>query len=154
MIILDEMGGRTIKLFIPFEFNGKKITSITVGPLKFGHSLRWAAGDWKEAIDFLVELAGVEDAVIRELRFPDADRVMESFLAILPADIRDDIANGRIPVKKTEDQMAELQQAIEEAKAAKANGGGAQDVPLEHLQGPGVPLPEGETGFDLSDEQP
>lgn len=155
MISMDKSGGRTVHLFIPFEYNGKKIESITLAPLRFGHSLRWAKGDWKEAVDFLVELAGVEDGVIRDLRYPDADRVMEAFLSLVTQDIRDDIANGRIPLKPTdpEERVKELQEALRQTEASMPTNG--RGVPLdEQLLGPGAPLPPMETGFDLSDEQP
>ena len=158
MISMDKSGGRTIHLFIPFEHNGKRIESITLSPIMLGHTLRWGAGDWQQSIDMLVEVAGVEDAVIRSLRYPDANRVMESFLSMLPPDIRDDIANGRIPEKRTtpEEALERVKQGLADVTAqtqALTNGGGgaAPDAP-QNFQGPGVPLPEAETGFDLSDE--
>ena len=156
MIIMDEMGGRTIKLFIPFEFNGKKIESITLAPMCFGHLLRWGTGDWKDSLALVVELAGVEEGVIRSLRYPDVNRVMEAFLAMMPTEIQQDIANGTIPQK----QLATPEEALERVRqnlaateqgvqAVATNGSGAMDAP-QNFQGPGVPLPE--TGFDLSDE--
>ena len=155
MISMDKNGGRTIHLFIPFEFDGRKIESITLAPVRFGHSLRWAAGDWRQSIHLLVELAGIEEAVIREIRYPDADRVMEAFLAMMPQEIRDDIANGRIPEKQptaaevVERARQRLAEATQTAQVATNGGGDDQGMP-QNFQGPGVPLPE--TGFDLSDE--
>ena len=138
MIVMEENGGRTVKLFIPFEFNGRKIDRISLAPMRFGHTLRWTAGDWKQSLDLLVELAGVEEPIIRELRYPDADRVMEAFLAMLPPEIRQDIAEGNIPQKRGEAPQPD---------GVVTNGSGA---PVET---PAAPLPEPvETGFDLSDE--
>jgi hypothetical protein len=154
MISLDKNGGRTIHLFLPFEYNGKKIESIVIGPMRFGHVLRWNEGDWKTAVALLTELAGVDEAVIRELRYPDADRVMDTFLQMLPPEIRNDISEGRIPVKPPLPESEE----VETPPQAASNGSGqAQDVPLEMIPGmigPGAPLPPVDTqpGFDLSDE--
>jgi hypothetical protein len=162
MISMDKNGGRTIHLFIPFEYKNKKVETITLSAPCLGHALRWTEGDWSSAIALLVELAGVDEAIIRSLRYPDADRVMDQFLTMLPPDIRTDIADGRIPVKSgltgtPEEQLAEVTAKLEavtaqaQARAAQVNGGEAgQRV---NMQGPGVPLPqEGEVGFDLSDE--
>jgi hypothetical protein len=162
MISMDKNGGRTIHLFIPFEHNKKKIESITLATPCFGHTLRWNDGDWPTSVALLVELAGVEEAIIRSLRYPDADRVMEQFLSMLPPEIRNDIAENRIPVKRSqgtpEQQLAEATAKLEAATAqARArvdqvrHGDGAA---MQDMQGPGDPLPQDdpETGFDLSDE--
>jgi hypothetical protein len=145
MISLDKTGGRTVHLFIPFEHNKKKIESITLAPLRFGHALRWSEGAWKSMVELLVELSGVEQAIIHELRYPDADRVMEAFMSMLTPEIRDDIANGRIPLKaETYDAEAE------EPRATNGRGG----EPMVALV-PGVPLPpeyDTQPGFDMSEE--
>ena len=147
MISLDKSGGRTIHLFIPFEFSGKQITQITLAPLRFGHVLRWNEGAWKTSIELLVELAGVEEAVIRELRYPDADRVMDSFMALMTPEIRNDIVDGRIPLKQP--TAWDDQPAPDDEARILTNGGGG-----EPLLGPGVPLPLDmqQPGFDMSEE--
>jgi hypothetical protein len=139
MISLDKAGGRTIHLFIPFEHNGKQITSITLAPLRFGHVLRWNEGAWKTMLELLVDLAGVDAAVLRELRYPDADRVMECFMTMLTPEIREDITNGRIP------QRVEMPEAEQEERVTNGSG-----EPVRTMVPPGVPLPE--AGFDLSEE--
>jgi hypothetical protein len=142
MIELHKTGGRTIHLFIPFEFNGKKIEAITLAPMRLGHTLRWATGDWKSSIEFLVELAGVDEAVIRELRYPDADRVMSAFMDLITPEIRTDIINGSVPQK-----YGFAREPDEEEKPRATNGSG------EEMEGPGAPLPPAEeAGFDLGEE--
>lgn len=145
MISMDKNGGRTVHLFIPFEFNKVKIEAITIAPLRLGHVLRWNEGAWKTSIELLVELAGVDESVIRELRYPDADRVMEAFMAMVTPEMREDMTIGRIPIK-TEDDLVE----VREEKATNGSG-----EPL----GPGVPLPDDmddytqpQAGFDMSEE--
>ena len=144
MITLDKSGGRTVHLFVPFEYNGKSVTQIALAPLRLGHVLRWNEGAWKTSIDLLVELAGVDEAVIRELRYPDADRVMDSFMALLTPQIRDDVVDGRIPLPRPD--ATSVQEPDEEARIL-TNGGGE---PI----GPGVPLPLDmqQPGFDMSEE--
>jgi hypothetical protein len=141
MISLDKTGGRTIHLYIPFEHNGKQITSITLAPLRLGHVLRWNEGAWKTSIELLVDMAGVDVAVIRELRYPDADRVLDSFMQMLTPEIREDITNNRIPRVVTIEPDDDAERVT--------NGSGELKMPPE-MMGPGTPLPE--TGFDLSEE--
>lgn len=147
MISMDKTGGRTVQLFIPFEFNGRKIESITLAPLRFGHVLRWNEGAWKTMVQLMVELAGVEEAVIRELRYPDADRVMEAFLSLLTPEIRSDISRGEIPQVIRPESPPPVHDE-ETAAILRTNGSG------QPIAGPGVPLPppEPEAGFDLSEE--
>jgi hypothetical protein len=141
MITLDKTGGRTIQLYIPFEFNKRKIETITLAPLRLGHVLRWNEGAWKTMIELLVELAGVEEAVIRELRYPDADRVIDAFMALLTPEIRNDIVNGQIPLKAED---------TDEAPRVTNGSGAPEEVDPVTMQGPGAPLPE--AGFDMSEE--
>lgn len=142
MISIDKTGGRTIQLFIPFEYKGKKVEAIVLSPMRFGHVLRWNDGDWQTMIGLLVELAGVDEAVIRELRYPDVDRVMEAFMSMLIPEIRDDILNNRVPLKREQPQQPAPQQQ-------RATNGGAVEIP----QGPGAPLPmDINPGFDLSED--
>lgn len=141
-MILHNNGSRTVELFIPFDYKGKKVEAITLAPLKLGHVLRWNEGAWKRSIDLLVEMAGVDEAVIRELRYPDADRVMETFLTMLTVEIRGDIDNNRIPIKREPEDVYR-----EDPEPVATNGSGN---PI----GPGVPLPafDQNPGFDMSEE--
>ncbi len=138
MITHSKAGGRIVELYIPFQFKGKAIEAITLSPVRFGDTIRWGEGAWKSSVELLTELAGVEEAIIRELRYPDADRVMEAFISLLPPEMRDDVATGRVPVPNPEAHQAD--------DVPKLNGGSQQ-------QGPGDPLPaDQEAGFDLGEE--
>jgi hypothetical protein len=154
MIKNDKNGGRAVDLYIPFEFKKQTIATITFSPLKLGHVLLWNEGHWKNMIEFMTELAGVEEAVIRELRYPDADRVTEAFMSLLTQELRNDIEVGRVPQKQTEKDKAEAQQGANDAFEATQrvlqtiDGGDGSG-----MTGPGVPLPPSiETGFDMGEE--
>jgi hypothetical protein len=143
MIVHEKNGGRTIHLFIPFEHNKQTISSITLGPLRFGHALRWGKGDFKDSMELLIDLAGVDQSVINNIRYPDATRVMDCFMEMLTPEIRDNIINGVVPLKP------EVEASEEPPRVT--NGGGGDDAML----GPGVPVPQfdpHQPGFDLSEE--
>jgi hypothetical protein len=137
MIRHEKTGGRSVELFIPFELGKKKIDAITFGPLKLGHVMLWNEGNWPSMMEFMAHLADVEIAVLRELRYPDADRVTEVFMSMLTPEIRNDVEIGRVP-----------QKIVEEQPVAATNGSG------EPIQGPGTPLPPEmmQPGFDLGEE--
>ena len=144
MIILDKTGGRTVQLYIPFEHNGKKIEHIAISALRLGHVRRWNEGVWKSVIALLADMAGVSETVIYDLRYPDADRVMDQFMALLTPEMREDVINNRVPLKPEID--GPLEEIDEPARATNGSG---------ELMGPGDPLPPGfdnQPGFDLSEE--
>jgi len=143
MIVSEKNGGRTVHLYLPFEYMGRRIESVTLSPLKFGHTLLWNEGHYKTMLELLIDLAGVEEAIIRDLRYPDADRVMETFTMMLTPQIREDIGNGIVPQKPPGIQQQEQPPPV-------TNGGGH---PMMPQQGPGEPLPfDSQPGFDMSEE--
>ncbi len=95
-------GGRQVRLYLPFSHGGKKITKITIGPSKLDHTMKWNAGQYASSIQLLCEMAGESEELIRQLRYPDAERVMAAFMANLPDVIRDHITSGTIPQTATE----------------------------------------------------
>jgi hypothetical protein len=143
MIKNDKTGGRTIDLFIPFEFNKKQVDAVVFGPLKLGHVMLWNEGHWGSMLEFMAELAGVDVVILRELRYPDADRVTEVFMGMLTPEIRNDVEVGRVPQKQTPEIIA-----------AGEAGRAANGETLESMLGPGVPIPPEmmQPGFDLSEE--
>lgn len=93
----DRLGGRLIELLIPFEFQGRKIEQIALKPICFDHMLRWQQGAFQSSLALLVALSGENEATLRMVRYPDADRVLAAMMEMLPDAIRTDITNGVIP---------------------------------------------------------
>jgi hypothetical protein len=132
MIVHEKNGGRTIFLYLPFDYRGRQVESITLSPFKFGHTLAWNDGKYRTMLDLLLEFTGVEESLIREFR--------------------EDITNGVIPQSREEppprQRPPQQQQPQEEYRP---NGGG----PPMAMMGPGDPLPlDEQPGFDMSDEAP
>lgn len=91
------MGGRRVELYVPFKHNNKWVKSIDLAPLTLGHTMRWQKGEYHDSIAMLTEIAGVAPEVIQGLRYPDADRVLHTFLEMLPQEVRDDVINNQLP---------------------------------------------------------
>jgi hypothetical protein len=91
-------GGRCIELFVPIEFLKAKIDAVTIRPVKLDHFLRWESGEISTALALLSELTGLQQAVLRQINYPDIERVMAAFVNMLPAKIAENINRGEVPV--------------------------------------------------------
>jgi hypothetical protein len=101
-IKVDRSGARSIELFMPFDFMGVHIDMVTLGPCVLDHTLRWKEAKFKDWFELMVDIAQVggrpaTTEQLRQLRYPDADRVVQNFFEILPADIKDAVLNGKWP---------------------------------------------------------
>jgi hypothetical protein len=102
-------GGRCVELFLPFEWEGKEIKSITISPLLLDHVMKWQRGEWQDSFDLLAEISKQGDTtketqgnILRQLRYPDADRVLATFFDMLPPEIRVQIQQQNIPQPQLE----------------------------------------------------
>jgi hypothetical protein len=96
-VTFAKSGGRRVELFVPFDLAGVHVDAIDIGPVKLDHVLRWSAGEFVSALALLSALSGLKDSALRELRYPDADRVFGVFLDMLPDALRKDIEAGVVP---------------------------------------------------------
>jgi hypothetical protein len=97
VIAQQATGGRAVALFIPFEHVGKKVDIIVIKPWLLDHTLRWHEGRFQTIMEALSELTGMAEAALRQLRYPDADRVMGAFFQMMPDDIRAAVGRGEFP---------------------------------------------------------
>ena len=94
----------------------------------------------------MVEISSINsrpatETLIKQLRYPDADRVIQNFIEILPDDIKNAVVNGEWP---TAEQNKEIAQLEEEVMSLRDNlnptNGGAQPK-RDYQQPPLPPLP-------------
>lgn len=90
-MIFHKFGGRTVELFVPFDFLGDKVKQIDFGPIRFDHTIRWQAGQIQSLLALMAEVAGVDEALLRQVAYPDADRMMSAFIDMLPPEIRNNL---------------------------------------------------------------
>lgn len=95
-------GSRKVELFVPIKRAGKTLDVIEIASAKLDHVVRWGEGKIKGSLALLVELSGLDEGTLRELTYPDADRVLSAFMASLPPSIRNDIDNGVHPLATQE----------------------------------------------------
>lgn len=99
-------GSRRIELFIPFEHAGKKIEALDIAAPQLDHTLRWTRGEIPNPLTLLSGLTGQPEIVLRQLRYPDVDRVLVAFLGVLPESIRDSIAQRLFQTAEPEQPVA------------------------------------------------
>jgi hypothetical protein len=63
------------------------------------HTLKWQDGEFKNSLSLLFALSDQTEEVMRQLRYPDVERVMDQFFAMIPPEIREQIASGVVPQK-------------------------------------------------------
>lgn len=90
-------GGRAVELYVPITIGTKTLTTIEIGAVKLGNLLDWRDGKYSSAMEFLARLSGYSEAELRQLCYPDSDRVMAAFFDMLPQDIVADMASGSVP---------------------------------------------------------
>ena len=112
-------GGRRIELFVPVEFLRVKIDAVTIKPVKLDHFLRWESGEISTALALLSELTGLQQAALRQINYPDIERVMAAFVNMLPAKIAENIDRGEVPVAGNPTvPLSPIQQAVLEEEMA------------------------------------
>lgn len=141
MITYDKMGGRTVELFLPFEHKGKKVKAITFSPIRFDHTLRWQNGEWKSVLGLMAAVADVDEEALRNVAYPDTDRMMDAFVGMLPSEIRDTLGTN---------QTASMPPPPPQPEPVMTNGGTDPMAPSFQMDTPDQPADPTGLGVDLN----
>jgi hypothetical protein len=97
-------------LFLPFTIGRKRIKKIGLRAVRWDQSIRWQEGLYQSALQLLFEVADQPEDVIREIRYPDVERVLMQFIDLMPNEIRESVVQGLAPKQQflTNEQMADL----------------------------------------------
>ncbi|MDB5177591.1 MAG: hypothetical protein JWN75_1259 [Candidatus Saccharibacteria bacterium] len=90
-------GKRVVGLYIPFSVEGVEVRDVSLGPFLFDHDLKWQEGKYQTSLALIVDLSGLSEKVLRQLRYPDVSRVMTEFMSLIPEHISNDIRAGAVP---------------------------------------------------------
>lgn len=91
-------GGRRIELFLPFTVGRKRVKAITLRPLRWDQSLKWQeGGHYQSTMHLLFDVADQPEEIMREIRYPDVERIMMMFIDLLPNEIRESVVQGIAP---------------------------------------------------------
>lgn len=108
-------GGWTIELFHQLP-TGQ--SSITISPLTLDAVIRWGDQEVPSTLALLSELCGIPEISLRQLRYPDVERVLLAFFSVIPPNIKADFEKGVRPLATAinelpADQRAQLADPID-----------------------------------------
>jgi hypothetical protein len=129
MIRYDRLGGRSVELFLPFTYDKRKVTCITFAPIKYDHTLSWRDGKYANPLALMAAVSGETETLLRELRYPDADRVMAVFIEMLPPEIRETF--NMVPLQEQQPAVQPEIQSDGFQPAGPSDGGWQVNVPPE-----------------------
>jgi hypothetical protein len=96
-------GCSVVSLLLPFTTSdGVKHERIVFHPVAFKTTLQWEEGAIAGIIALMALVSKETIETIENLLHPDADRVSEAFMVHVPRSIRDSIAEGRVPMRFTD----------------------------------------------------
>lgn len=78
-------GDMSYTLLVPITVNGERITKVTLHLSDLGNIDDWGSGKLRANRDLLARLTGLHPAVLRALKWPDAEVVIKLFEAAVPA---------------------------------------------------------------------
>lgn len=90
-------GSRRVELYVPVEIasTGKRIETVTIKPVKFGHTERWRLDEIKNVKELLCILAGLSVEELHELTMLDFERCMLALVGMLPDSILASVQRGQ-----------------------------------------------------------
>jgi hypothetical protein len=102
-VVYQRTGGRRIELYVPFVAklaNNKtqNVDAIDIGPVTGDHVEFFMNGLYSNSYAMLAALCGhADDRILKQMRFPDTQRVMAAFMDMVPDFIAALIQAGKIP---------------------------------------------------------
>jgi len=102
---LKRTGQWAVELLTPLHHQGREITEIVISPPGFEHVIRWGLQEIPSTLALLAELTGLPEKLLRMITYPDVDRVMLAFTALMPATIQADFSKGTRPFATPIDEL-------------------------------------------------
>jgi hypothetical protein len=92
--IMRRTGGWVVELAVPIKHGSATIDTIEIRPPTIDTVVRWGEGGFPSSMALLADLSGVPERVLRQISYPDADRVMMALYNIVPQQLKTDFTSG------------------------------------------------------------
>jgi hypothetical protein len=102
---LKRDGSWIVELLAPLKNNGKDVLEVVIKPPGLEHVIRWGQGDIPSTLALLAELCDLPEKMLRTITYPDVDRVMLAFTAMMPSMIQQDFQQGKRPLASDVDDL-------------------------------------------------
>jgi hypothetical protein len=146
--IMRRTGGWAVELATPIKHANQTIEVVEIRPLTIETMVRWSSGQFPSSLALLAELSGIPEMVLRQISYPDADRVMLALYNVVPQALKDDLTNGVRPMATPADAVPP------EEPGARAVDQNDPRFPAETTVLPIRPPPEGGPGMALDMPDP
>jgi hypothetical protein len=106
--VLNRDGSWRVYLNHPLAGPKGEVEYIEITPPNFSHAIRWGEESIPSTLALLSELSGQSESLLRQLKYPDVERVMLAFMNILPSVIRKDFEKGGRPLSTPREELKDL----------------------------------------------
>jgi hypothetical protein len=122
-------GSWVVELAIPLQHAGKQLDELRLKPLSMGQLVRWNNEQIPSVMALMAELTDLPELLLRQITFPDVDRVMLVFASMMPPVIQQAMTNGSRP-------MATPDQLLPQGYTADTQVVDQSDPRFPHVDGP------------------
>lgn len=134
---LKRDGSWIVELLVPLKHNDKEVAEITIQSPGFEHVIRWGRGEIPSTLALLAELCDLPEKLLRTIKYPDVDRVMLAFTAMMPPMIQADFQKGEKPLASEEEELpADAPPVVDQIDPRFPNVAG----PVRRFQTPPPPI--------------
>lgn len=98
-------GSWVVELAIPLHHAGHQLDELKIRPLTMGQLVRWNNQEIPSVMALMAELTDLPELLLRQITFPDVDRVMLVFASMMPPVIQQAMSNNSRPIATPDDQL-------------------------------------------------
>jgi hypothetical protein len=102
--ILRRTGGWCVELIVPIKQGDRTIEQVEIKPPSIKTLTRWQRGQIPSTMALLSELCGISEALLVNITYPDADRVLLALFNIVPQAIKSDFTEGQRPLASMDEE--------------------------------------------------
>jgi hypothetical protein len=103
--ILRRTGGWCVELAVPVKHGMQTIDAVEIRAPSIETVVRWGQGEFPSSMALLAELSGVPEMVLRQITYPDADRIIMALYSVMPQPLKNDFTNAVRPLATPPDQL-------------------------------------------------
>jgi hypothetical protein len=103
--IMRRTGGWVVELAVPIKHGSTTIDTIEIRPPTIDTVVRWSDGTFPSSMALLADLSGLPEMVLRQITYPDADRIMMALYNVVPQPLKSDFTNAVRPLATPLDEL-------------------------------------------------
>jgi len=106
-VTIRNTGTWVVELNRPLSFRAQTVTQIEIKPPRWDQQIRLADQEITSMLGLLAEMCDLPEQLLRELTYPDVDRVMLAFHNCLPPIMRQQFEQGKYTLATPKEELEE-----------------------------------------------